>query len=171
MCMPIFSWRKRLDADVAAAPNDAEPYLRYAEVMFVAGQLPVAMEKINLAVEKLGGLKSLRRSQREHLFSDCLTFAANSQKDSKTVDIDKIQETIDSITPLYNLAAAAADGDTQQVNYRMSRAKFHRDFKDENSLEAAIDLYQEILSNPKLRSVPLIDETQTVVQAASVAEK
>jgi outer membrane protein assembly factor BamB len=52
--------RKRLDDDVAAAPQDPEPRLRYAEVMFVAGRLDVAKEKLDETVELLGGLKSLR---------------------------------------------------------------------------------------------------------------
>lgn len=166
--------RKRLDDDVAAAPNDPEPYLRYAEVMFVAGQRPVAMEKLNLAVARLGGLATLRPgAEREHLFSDCLTFAAKLQKDlkSKSFTSEEMPAQIDLITPLYDLAAAAADGDTQQVNYRMSRAKFDRDFEQGDSKAAAVELYQEILSNQKLRAVPLTDETQGLLAAADVAEK
>lgn len=165
--------RKRLDDDVAAAPNDPEPYLRYAEVMFVAGQLPVAMEKINLAVTRLGGLTSMRPGpEREHLFSDCLTFAAKLQKDIKTKNYtsDLLQGAIDSVTPLYELAAAAADGDAQQVNYRMSRAKFDREFEQDDSKTAAVALYQEILSSQKLRVVPLTDESG-LLEAADVAEK
>ncbi len=165
--------RKRLDDDVAAAPNDPEPYLRYAEVMFVAGQLPVAMEKINLAVTRLGGLTSMRPGpEREHLFSDCLTFAAKLQKDIKTKNYtsEQLQGAIDSVTPLYDLAAAAADGDAQQVNYRMSRAKFDREFEQDDSKTAAVALYQEILSSQKLRVVPLTDESG-LLQAADVAER
>ncbi|HEY7119450.1 MAG TPA: PQQ-binding-like beta-propeller repeat protein, partial [Tepidisphaeraceae bacterium] len=161
--------RKRLDDDVAMAPTDPEPRLRYAEVMFVAGQLPVAMEKLDDTVKMLGGLKSLRPGpERDHLFNDCITFATKLQKDKKG-DID---QAIDAITKLYDLAASAADADSQQVNYRMSRAKFDRDFVQEDSLATAIRLYQEILTADRLRVVPLIDdEAGGATQAAAVAER
>src|SRR5207248_1375290 len=112
-------------------------------------------------------------AEREHLFSDCLTFAAKRQKQilGKNLTSDQIQSNIDEIAPIYDLAAAAADGDSQQVNYRMSRAKFDRDFRDEHSLEAAVDLYQEILSSARMRAVPLADETQSILAAADVTEK
>jgi outer membrane protein assembly factor BamB len=167
--------RKRLDDDVAAAPTDPEPRLRYAEVMFVAGQLPVAMEKIGETVKLLGGTNSLRPGpEREHLFSDCLTFAAKLQKDLKRksdTSSEQIQQSIDAVTPLYDLAAAAADGDSQQVNYRMSRAKFNREFAQDDSLASAVALYQEILSSQHLRTVPLTEETLGIQQAADVAEQ
>jgi outer membrane protein assembly factor BamB len=161
--------RKRLDDDVAAAPADPEPRLRYAEVMFVAGQLPVAMEKLDDTTKLLGGLKTLRPgAERDHLFNDCITFAGKLQREKKS---DKIEETIDAITRLYDLAAAAADGDSQQVNYRISRAKFNRDFVQEDSLAEAITLYQEILGKQNLRTVPLVDEVAGTTQAAVVAER
>ena len=157
--------RKRLDDDVAAAPADPEPRLRYAEVMFVAGQLPVAMEKLDETVKLLGGLKSMRSGgERDHLFNDCITFAAKLQREKKA-------DTIDEVTRLYDLAGDAADGDSQQVNYRISRAKFDRDFVQEDSLASAVKLYQEILASPKLRTVPLADEEAGGVQAAQVAER
>jgi outer membrane protein assembly factor BamB len=161
--------RKRLDDDVAAAPADPEPRLRYAEVMFVAGQLPVAMEKLEETIKLLGGITALRPGgERDHLFNDCITFAAKLQREKKS---DKIEETIDAITRLYDLAGSAADGDSQQVNYRISRAKFNRDFVQDDSLSAAVKLYQEILSNQRLRTVPLADEEAGASQAALVAEK
>lgn len=157
--------RKRLDDDVAAAPADPEPRLRYAEVMFVAGQLPVAMEKLDDTTKLLGGLKTLRSgAERDHLFNDCITFAGKLQREKKN-------DTIDTITRLYDLAADAADGDSQQVNYRISRAKFDRDFVQEDSLTEAVKLYQEILENQRLRTVPLADETAGATQAAVVAER
>jgi outer membrane protein assembly factor BamB len=162
--------RKRLDDDVAAAPGDPKPRLRYAEVMFVAGELPVAMEKLNEAIGLLGGLKSLRPgTERDHLFNDCITFAFKLQKDKKLEDAE---ERVNAINKLYDLAGDAASGDSQQVNYRISRARFNREFQQPNSLTEAVRLYQEILTNPKLRIVPLAEEEGTgATQAALVAEK
>ncbi len=162
--------RKRLDDDVAAAPTNAEPRLRYAEVMFVAGKQDVAMEKLQETVALLGGIKSMRQGpERDHLFNDCITFATKLQKDKKAENIEK---TLDLVGDLYDMASSAADGDSQQVNYRMSRARFNRDYKQEGSLEAAVKLYQEILTSPKLRTVPLADEDAGgATQAAIVAEK
>lgn len=161
--------RQKLDDDVAAAPADPEPRLRYAEVMFVAGQLPVAMEKLDETIKLLGGLKSMRPGpERDHLFNDCITFATKLQREKKA---ENIEETLAAIDRLYDLAASAADGDSQQVNYRISRAKFNRDFKQEGSLENAVRLYQEILVNAKLRNVPLVDDEAGTTQAAIVAEK
>jgi outer membrane protein assembly factor BamB len=163
--------RKRLDDDVAAAPTEPAPRLRYAEVMFVAGDLPVAMEKLDETVQLLGGLKTLRPGpDRDHLFNDCITFANKLQKDPKG-DMDAVTA---AITRLYDLAADAADGDSQQVNYRMSRARYDRDFVQEGSLAAAISLYQEILTSDRLRIVPLAatdEDSGGTTQAAIVVER
>jgi outer membrane protein assembly factor BamB len=112
---------------------------------------------------------------RDHLFNDCITFATKLQKERKDESSEKIDERIAAINRLYDLAAAAADGDSQQVNYRISRARFNRDYKDEGTFEKAIALYQEILTTPKLRTVPLAmgdeDSAGGASQAAIVAEK
>ncbi|HYE19349.1 MAG TPA: PQQ-binding-like beta-propeller repeat protein, partial [Tepidisphaeraceae bacterium] len=162
--------RKRLDDDVAANPTSPEPRLRYAEVMFVAGKLDVAMEKLQETVQLLGGLKSMRQGpERDHLFNDCLTFAIKLQKDKRQ---ENIEQTLEMVNALYDLAAAAADGDSQQVNYRVSRAKFNVDYKQEGSYEAAVKLYQEILTSAKLRTVPLADaDAGGATQAGLLAEK
>ena len=162
--------RKRLDDDVAANPTSPEPRLRYAEVMFVAGKLDVAMDKLKETVQLLGGLKALRSGpERDHLFNDCLTFAIKLQKDKRQ---ENIEQTLDMVNALYDLAAAAADGDSQQVNYRVSRAKFNVDYKQDGSYEAAVRLYQEILTSARLRTVPLADaDAGGATQAALLAEK
>ena len=162
---------KRLDDDVAAAPTDAAPRLRYAEVMFNAGRIPVGMAKLDETVQLLGGPKSMRSGpDRDRLFSDCISFALKRQREMGG-DVDA---GIADVNRLYDLAAAAADGDGQQVNYRMSRAKFNRDFVQEGSLAAAVRLYQEILTSDRLRTVPLTaqdDAGAGTTQAAIVAER
>ena len=45
----------KLDAEVAAAPKQPEPRLRYAEIMFVAGKWDVALAKLDEAMQLLGG--------------------------------------------------------------------------------------------------------------------
>jgi outer membrane protein assembly factor BamB len=160
--------RKRLDDEVAAAPTDPGPRLKYAEVMFVAGKIPDAMAKLDETVALLGGLTGMRPgADRDHLFNDCITFAQKLRAESKP-------ENIDTITRLYDLAAAAADAPGQQVNYRMSRAQFNTTAVQGDSQSDAVRLYQEILSDAKLRGVPLADSEAGgggTQQAAVVAER
>jgi outer membrane protein assembly factor BamB len=167
--------RERLDNDVIAAPTDPEPRLRYAEVMFVAGKLPVAMEKLDETVKLLGTLQNMRPGpERDHLFNDCITFAGKLQRDLKP---ETMERDLPAVIRLYDLAAAAADSPSQQVNYRMSRARFNTTIVQEDSLTEAVRLYQEILSTAKLRPVPLIDDAPGgsgpggMVPAADVAER
>jgi len=56
----------KLDKEVAAAPEDPDVRLRYAEVMFVAGKFELAVAKLDEAIKVIGGLeKSTDASQRE----------------------------------------------------------------------------------------------------------
>lgn len=163
--------QRKLDAEVAAAPGNPEPHLRYAEIMFAAGHLPVTFEKLGSAIELLGGADSMRPgATRDRLFNDTLAFAQKLTR-------DKSGESIDQAVQMYDLAGQGAYGDSQQVNYRMSRAKFARSVKDPKDprvgTAAAVTLYQEILSNPDWRRVGMSqdDGGQGMAQAGAVAEQ
>ena len=45
----------KLDAETAASPADPEPRLRYAEVMFAAREMDIALKKMDEAIGLLGG--------------------------------------------------------------------------------------------------------------------
>ena len=96
----------KLDREVAAAPTDPEPRLRYAEVMFVAGNLDLAIGKLDEAI-KVTSLANPQAASaaRERIFANAMTFAQklSAAKDAK-LDDDQTQ----TINGLYDRAAAAA---------------------------------------------------------------
>ena len=157
--------RGRLDREVAAAPDDANPRLRYAEVMFTAGEFSAAIGKLDEAIKLLGGGGNAMRSgaARDRLFNDALAFA---QKLGAPGAADAARQ---HAAALYDRAAAAAATPAQHVHYRLSRARFAEGNKD---APGAAGLYQQILSEPELRPVALLDEASGgPTQAAAVAEQ
>jgi outer membrane protein assembly factor BamB len=155
--------RARLDKAVATAPNDTAPRVRYAEILFTAGEPVAAIAKLDEAIQLLGGIKSMRTgSGRDWIFNTALSYA-QKLSDSDVPDASKLA------TELYNRAAAAASTPTQHVHYRLGRARYAESSKD---APGAVKLYQEILSEPELRTVSLLDEaTGGPTQAALVAER
>ena len=155
--------RRKLDAEVAAAPTDPGPRLRYAEVMFVSGQTDLALAKLDEAIGLLGGPKAMQAGpNRDRVFSDALTFAQKLAADERPA-----AQALAG--PMYERAAAAARSPQQQVEYRLSRAEYAREQRDATT---AVRLYQEILSDPALRPEPRLDETTgELTQAHAVAER
>lgn len=156
--------RAKLDKEVAAAPNDANLRLRYADMLFVAGDLKEAVAKLDEAVGILGGEKNLAPGEaRDRAFHTALTFA-QKLSDPKTYAAGNREE----IDRLFDRAAAAAGSASQQVEYRVSRAKFADTVRD---YAAEAKLYQEILADDAMRTVPLGTADGTSArQAAAVAE-
>ena len=155
--------KKRLDAEVAAAPADPQPRLRYAGLLFAAGDSAAALGKLDEAIGLLGGLASMAPGgNRDQVFSDALTFA---EKLSATGGAEARPRVLE----LYARAAAAAQSPAQQVRYRLSRAKLG---EAERDAATAVTLYQEILSDPRLRGESLTDDaTGSPTQAAAYAER
>jgi hypothetical protein len=153
--------RVKLDREVAAAPVDAEPRLNYAEVMFVGGQVGLAQDKLEEAFELLGGAHNLRPGPlRDRAFTDAMNFAVRmSPKSANAPETRR----------LFDLAQLAAQSASQQVAYRLARAKFELGDK---ATDSAVKLYQQILSDSGLRVVAVPDpETGGASQAGIVAEK
>ncbi len=155
--------RAKLDAEVAATPDDPQPRLRYAEVMFVAGEPKLAIEKLDEAINLIGGRSAMREgAARDRVFNDALTFA-------QKLSASPTPATMDLIDGLFDRAAKSASAASQEVDYRVSQAKFARKKRD-YSTEAR--LYQQILSSPAMRLVALADsEGRGGRQAAAVAEE
>jgi outer membrane protein assembly factor BamB/tetratricopeptide (TPR) repeat protein len=162
--------RARQDKAVAAAPADAAPRLRYAEILFAAGEPEAAIGKLDEAAKLLGGPGAAMRhgADRDWLFNMALGFAqklAGADRDDAAPPAEPQRKLAAS---MYDRAATAASAAQQQVHYRLSRARFAEATKDATS---AVKLYQEILSEPELRPVPLLDETSGgPTQASAVAE-
>lgn len=156
--------RARLDKQVAAAPQDTGPRLAYAEIMFAAGEPATAGAKLDEAVKLLGGPGPAMRAgpARDRVFNLALTFAQKLAADGEA-------ESAKLVDAMYDRAAAAAAQPQQQVHYRLSRARHAERLKDAPSAAA---LYQQILADPQLRPVPLLDQANGgPTQAAAVAEE
>jgi len=152
--------RAKLDRQVAAAPDDPEPRLHYAEVMFVAGQTALAEQKLQEAFARLGGVANPPGPVRQRAFADAMDFAARLGARSAGAA---------EIAALYDLAHAAAQTPMQQAQYCQAVAGFHLSRKD---FAGAIQFYQQILSDPAIRAAPLLDpQTSLMTQAGAVAEK
>ena len=151
--------RAKMDREVAAALDDAEPRLHYAELMFAAGQSPVALEKLNEAAALLGGLDSMRSGPaRQRLYSAAKAFAEKLAREQDGKSLDAAMQ-------FFDLAGKAADQAAEQVGYRLARAKFVRDNVQPDSYATAVRLYQEILSRPELRTVVVVPESDTQMEA------
>lgn len=152
--------RANLDREIAAAPSDPQPRLRYAELMFASHDANGALQKLDEAVALLGG--STNGPARDRVFTDALRFAVRSStEDSPTADQEAVK--------FYDRAAAAAATPQEQVRFHFGRAQLAERMKDAS---LAVKLYQEILSDEKLRSVVLNDDESPLPRPASArAEK
>ena len=153
--------RQKLEREIAAAPNDPAPRLRFAEVMFVSGQSEAAVTKLDEAITLLGGPGAMRTGDaRDRVFNNALSFA------EKMSGATTLSATARALTDqLFDRAAFSAETPLQQVAWRASRARFAA---SQNQPDLAVRWWQEILSDDALRAVPLIDE-QTGASGADKA--
>lgn len=162
--------RKKLDLAEAQSPSDAGVRLKYAQVMFNGGDVPLALAKLDEAATLLGGAGKLRPGPlRDQLFTDSLTFATTMSETSRggaggQAALTSRQQASD----FFDRAALAASTPDQQVAWRLSRSRF---FESGREFPNAVRMHQEILSDPALRAVPRVDERDGPVTAAAVAEK
>jgi outer membrane protein assembly factor BamB len=155
--------RANLDQSVASAPNDPEPRLRYARLMFAAKDPDTALQKLDEAAALLGGPATLQAGPaRDELFTDALTFAGKLASDTRPGMADLAAK-------FFDRAGLAASAPLQQVHYRQARAQMAEGAKD---LAGAVTLYQQILADAQLRSVSLPDaDSDMPTQAGVAAEK
>ncbi len=152
----------KLDAEVAAAPDDPQVRLRYAQVMFAAGQEALSLSKLDEAIELLGGRDAMRPGpDRDQLFYTALTYAQQLTARGGANPPPLAQE-------LYDRAAAAAQSPSQQVQYRISRGELAMRAKNYGLVAT---LAQQILDDPEMRLVTISDPRGGgTTQAAVVAE-
>jgi outer membrane protein assembly factor BamB len=161
--------RAKLDQRIEANPSDPLPRLMYAERLFAAGQTEAAVEKLDAAIQLLGGLRSMRPGvERDRAFARALAFAQRLAWPREGASDPA------KALGLFDRAGAAANSPPQQVSYRLSLAKFAREQRDFN---AEVRLYQEILSNPSWRAVVVPGEdggatkTAAALAEASIADR
>ena len=144
---------KRLDAAIAAAPNDPDPRLRYAEVMFVSRKLDVALAKLDEAIQLLGGRQAMAPgANRERVFTDALTFAqklARPASGSSGATASSSEQAA-MINGLFDRAFDAAHTPGQQLNLRLSRADYAESVQDPAT---ELRMYQEILASADMRAI------------------
>jgi outer membrane protein assembly factor BamB len=154
--------KKKLDREVAEAPDDPQPRLRYAEIMYAAGDYNTSVAKLDEAIQRLGGADSMRPgANRDRVFNDALTFAQRLKADDRP-------ESRQRVSSLFDRADHASLTADQKVQYRIGRGRF-----DEvcNELPAALRLYQEVLADPAMRAVPLSDEANNSPTSADVVAR
>ncbi|CAN5633074.1 hypothetical protein BH09PLA1_BH09PLA1_06420 [soil metagenome] len=155
---------RRLDSAIAAAPNDPDPRLRYAEVMFVSQKLEASLAKLDEAIDLLGGRKSMAPgANRERVFADALTFAQKLSRPPLVADQAA------TINGLFDRALDAAQSPSQQLNLRLSRADYCSAAQDPAT---ELRMYQEVLASPQMRSITVARaESGIARQAALVARQ
>jgi cellulose synthase operon protein C len=152
--------RAKLEEEIAAAGNDPEPRLRYAEVMFVAGEHRDALTRLDEAIALLGGDVGPRPgTSRDRIFNSAMMFAQKLAGQPRP-------ETMELTAAFFERAGTAARSPAQQVSYRINRAHFARQVRD---FTTEVALYQQILSDPALRAVPLADEQGVATTVAAAA--
>lgn len=154
--------KRKLDREVAEAPNDPQPRLRYAEVMYAAGDYDTSVAKLDEAIQRLGGPETMQAGPgRDRVFNDALTFAQRLKGDERPEARKRVES-------LFDRANQAALTPEQKVQYRIARGKF-----DElcNELPDAIKLYQQVLADPTMRAVPLPDQVNNAPTSADVVAR
>ena len=155
--------KSKLDREAADAPNDPMPRLRYAEVMFAAGDYETALAKVDEAIQRLGGPGALQPGPaRDRAFNDALTFAQKLKTDPRPDASTRAEK-------LFDRAGMTALAPEQLVHYRFARARFD---ESKGDLASAAKRYQEILAGRATRVVALSDDSsKTPTSADLVAQK
>ncbi|MDB5328278.1 MAG: Pyrrolo-quinoline quinone repeat-containing protein, partial [Phycisphaerales bacterium] len=133
----------KLDARLAADAGDVDASLRYADLLFAAGQPKPALARLDEAAAHLGGLSSLTPGAlRDRFFESTIGYATKLQREENDPAL---------INSLFDRAAAAANSPMQQVRYRVSRAAF---LHQKGDIAGELSLHQQILARADWRSVP-----------------
>ncbi len=171
------SVEKKYQMALSADPGNIEARMVYSELMFNAGQIDKSLKTMDEAVNRLGGKNTMRSGQlRDRVFSDSITFAQRSFREAKSgKDFEALRQTDNEkrvvIDRLFERAAAAAETPSQQVNYRLSRAKFLEALGRQEDFTQAVALYQEMLSQQDMRNVAASgDDAGGGAQAGKVSE-
>ncbi len=141
--------RLRYESQIAAAPGDPKPLLAYAYALFNGGDRQGATARVDQAIDLIGGLNAMRPGKdREAVFNIMLDFAGRSEK-------NKDADSMAWGNKFFDRAAAAADSPLQNAKYRLARAQFDHANHD---YTAELDLCQQVLSDPGMRSAMVSDE-------------
>lgn len=154
--------RYKVEAEIAADPNSPALRLKYADRMFAAGEFPTAMQKLDEAIDLIGG----RDKMAPGAARDSIYYAAIHQAEKFGKDIkDSNSENVALVEQLYDRAGAAALSPGQQVDYRVRRAKLASTLRD---YPLAVKLYQQLNADADWRKVSVPDGENGSPVAASI---
>lgn len=150
----------RLEREIAAAPNDPGQRLRYADIVFAAGKVDLAIAKLDEAIGLLNG-PARESDARDRIFNSAMTYSLKINRDPSP----KSAELADA---LFDRAGAAAGTPGQKVEYRLARAKHS---STRMQFDLAVRYLQQILLDDAMRPVPVAGEDGNTVSAADHARK
>jgi outer membrane protein assembly factor BamB len=152
--------RQRFELAMAAAPNDPQPRMEFAEALFSGGQTTEALARVDEAINLIGGASALRTGQdRQTIFLQSLDFARRAGHGSAKPSSEQISLAND----FFDRALLTADTPAEKATCRLDRAKFNEDIGEYTN---EVKLCQEILSDDAMRAASLDND----LSAADAAE-
>lgn len=141
-----------------ANPNDAEPLLRHAAILFSNGDMAGAIAKLDQAQANAGADK---HEIRQRIFALAMRWIDQLRLRNSANDAQEMASVFDR-------AAAAADTAEQKANYRIIRADYARDHGD---IAGQVELVQDILLDPAERGVQIVRDDGRALRAGELARR
>jgi outer membrane protein assembly factor BamB/TolA-binding protein len=138
----------RLEARIAASPNDPFPQLDLAEIAFRIGEPQRAIESLDLAIDRAGGFAQIVDfAVKQRIYHDAVNFAEAILRDD--------QPDLDLALALYMRAAQCPPNTTAQIEYRLRSAEL---LQRQQRYSEAVAFYQQILLDASLRAKTVRDD-------------
>jgi len=153
-------WRS-LRARMAAAPTDPLPALELAEVALQGGELPEAMEALDEAVRRAGGLLDPPPpAVRRRFYDDIRTF----------VDVHDKRAALNAqvLKKLVVIASQCAPDEEASLQYRL---RFGDLFDHYERPADALRLYQQVLRDRSLRELSFANDTEASQTGGAVVQR
>jgi outer membrane protein assembly factor BamB len=131
----------RYQRRMSERPNDPEPAIVLAEIAFRAGDYDQTLRLMTTAVKRLNLSDEQDQTDiRIRAFNHCLTFAKGSPDNRPDPE---------TAAKLFDLAAVTAHDIDSRVRYRMVAGAY---FAEHNDPKQAVDFYQQIINDHRLRN-------------------
>jgi outer membrane protein assembly factor BamB/tetratricopeptide (TPR) repeat protein len=152
--------RQRFETAMAAAPNDPQPRMEYAEALFTGGQTADSLARVDEAINLIGGPTAMHSGKdRLTIFLQSLDFARRAWNGSTSPSSSQVS----SANAYFDRALLTADTPAEKATCRLDRAKFNAAISEYVN---AVKLCQEILSDDAMRNATLDND----ISAAEAAE-
>ena len=149
-----------LRARMSADPDDPLPALELAEVALRGGEIAEALEVLEEAVKRAGGLlESVEPALKRRFFNDALMFA-QVLSDGTVLNHELLDR-------LFTLASRSPPDAQAHVRYRMAFAEIHVRHRQP---DRALRLYQQVLRDRTLRDLEIAGTEGLTQTAAALAQ-